>query len=50
MVHIAAGNLTPLGIVGVEAAPDLYGKLEGEIVPRMMAMIEEREPGKKQNG
>ena len=39
LVHIAAGNLTLLGIVGVEAAPDLYGKLEGEIVPRMMAMI-----------
>ena len=28
-----------LGIVGVQAAPHLYGKLEGEIVPRMMAMI-----------
>ena len=40
LVHIAAGNLTLLGIVGVEAAPDLYGKLEGEIIPRMMAMIE----------
>jgi uncharacterized damage-inducible protein DinB len=39
LVHIAAGNLTLLGIVGVEAAPDLYGKLEGEVVPRMMAMI-----------
>ena len=39
LVHVAAGNLTLLGIVGVEAAPDLYGKLEGEIVPRMMAMI-----------
>jgi hypothetical protein len=36
-VHIAAGNLTLLSIVGVEAAPDLYGKLEGEVVPRMMA-------------
>jgi hypothetical protein len=39
LVHIAAGNLTLLSIVGVEAAPDLYGKLEGEVVPRMMAMI-----------
>jgi uncharacterized damage-inducible protein DinB len=39
LVHVAAGNLTLLGIVGVEAAPDLYGKLEGEVVPRMMAMI-----------
>jgi len=39
LVHISAGNLTLLGMVGVEAAPDLYGKLEGEIVPRMLAMI-----------
>jgi len=39
LVHIAAGNLTLLGIVGVPAAPDLYGELEGEIVPRMLAMI-----------
>lgn len=39
LVHVAAGNLALLGIVGVEAAPDLYGKLEAEIVPRMMAMI-----------
>jgi hypothetical protein len=39
LVHTAAGNLTLLSIVGVEAAPDLYGKLEGEVVPRMMAMI-----------
>jgi hypothetical protein len=37
------GNLTLLGIVGVEAAPDLYGKLEGEIVPRMMGMIEKND-------
>ena len=40
LVHVAVGNLTLLGIVGVEAAPDLYGRLEGEIVPRMMGMIE----------
>ena len=30
-------------IVGVEAAPDLYRKLEGEIVPRVMAMIEKND-------
>ena len=36
LVHVAAGNLTLLGIVGVDAAPDLYGKLEGEVVPRMI--------------
>jgi len=40
LVHIAVGNLTLLGTVGIEAAPDLHGKLEGEIVPRMMGMIE----------
>jgi uncharacterized damage-inducible protein DinB len=39
LVHVAAGNLTLLGIVGIEAAPDLYGKLEGEILSRMLAMI-----------
>jgi len=43
LVHVAAGNLTLLGIVGVEAAPDLYGKLEGEIVPRLMRMIEKND-------
>ena len=39
LVHIAAGSLTILGMVGVDAAPDLYGKLEGEVVPRMLGMI-----------
>src|ERR1700737_2323608 len=39
LVHVAVGNFLLLGVVGVEAAPDPYGKLEGEIVPRMMAMI-----------
>jgi len=43
LVHVAAGNFTLLGMVGVEAAPDLYGKLEGEIVPRMMAMMARNE-------
>lgn len=27
----------------MEAAPDLYGELEGEIVPRMMAMIKKND-------
>jgi uncharacterized damage-inducible protein DinB len=39
LVHISAGNLTLLGMVGIEAAPDVYGQLEGEVVPRMMAML-----------
>jgi len=42
-VHVAAGNLTLLGIVGVDAAPDLYGKLEGEVVPRMLGMIKKND-------
>ena len=43
LVHVAAGNLTLLGIVGVDAAPDLYGKLEGEVVPRMLGMIKKND-------
>ena len=39
LLHIATGSFMLLGIVGVEAAPDLYGKLEAEILPRMMAMM-----------
>jgi len=39
LVHVAAGNLTLLGIAGVEAAPDLYGNPKGEVAARMMAMI-----------
>jgi uncharacterized damage-inducible protein DinB len=39
LVHVGVGNFLLLGFVGVEAAPDLYGKLEGGMVPRVMAMI-----------
>jgi hypothetical protein len=39
LVHVATGNLALLGIVGVDGAPDLYGVPQGEVVPRMMAMI-----------
>ena len=39
LVHVAVGNLMLLGIVGVEAAPDLYGNLEKETITRMLAMI-----------
>lgn len=39
LVHISAGNLTLLGMVGVEAAPDVYGQLESAVVPRIMAMM-----------
>jgi hypothetical protein len=43
LVHVAAGNLTLLGIVGVNAAPDLYGTLGGEVVPRMLGMIKKND-------
>ena len=43
LVHVAAGNLTLLSIVGVNAAPDLYGKLEGEVVPNMLGMIKKND-------
>ena len=43
LVHVAAGNLVLLGMAGVDAAPDLYGKLEGEVVPRMLGMIKKND-------
>jgi|SRR5215469_6737374 len=43
LVHVAAGSLILLGIVGVDAAPDLYGKLESEVVPRMLGMIKKND-------
>jgi uncharacterized damage-inducible protein DinB len=39
LVHVAAGNLMLLGTLGIEAAPDIYGKIETGMAPRMMAMI-----------
>jgi len=43
LVHVAAANLMLVSVTGVEAAPDLYGKLEGETGSRMMAMIAKNE-------
>ena len=43
LVHVAGGNFMLLGTIGVEAAPDLYGKLDQEVIPRMMAMITRNE-------
>lgn len=43
LVHVAAGGLTLLAVLGVEAAPDLYGKPEGEYVARIMAMVARNE-------
>jgi len=43
LVHVAAGNLTLLSIVGVNAAPDLYPKIEGEVVPNMLGMMEKND-------
>ena len=39
LVHIAAGNFALLGMLGLEAASEFYGKLEAEIAPRMMSII-----------
>jgi uncharacterized damage-inducible protein DinB len=43
LVHVAAGNLTLLSLVGVNAAPDLYRKIEGEVVPSMLGMMEKND-------
>ena len=43
LVHLAAGSRMGLVLLGVEAAPDLYGKLEGESVARIMAMFARNE-------
>jgi uncharacterized damage-inducible protein DinB len=47
LVHVAAANLMLVSLTGVEAAPDLYGKLEGETAPSMMAMIAKNESMEK---
>ena len=39
LVHLAAGGRSLLVLLGLDEAPDLYGKLEGEGVPRMMAIF-----------
>jgi uncharacterized damage-inducible protein DinB len=39
LVHVATGHFMLLAIVGVEAAPDLYGKLSDDLRTRMMAII-----------
>ena len=39
VVHIATGKFMLLGVIGIEAAPDLYGELPAETTPRMLAMI-----------
>jgi uncharacterized damage-inducible protein DinB len=43
LVHVAGANLMLLGVTGIEAAPDLYGKLEAETLSRMMVMIPKNE-------
>ncbi len=39
LVHLAAGSRIYLVLVGADAAPELYDKLEGESMARIMAMI-----------
>lgn len=43
LVHIAAGNLSLLGVIGIEAAPDLYGRLEGDGRAQMLARVARNE-------
>jgi len=43
LVHLGAGSRTLLVLLGVEAAPDLYGKLEDESAARIMAMVSRNE-------
>jgi len=43
LVHLAAGSRMFLVMLGVEAAPDLYGNLEGDGVARLMAMFVKNE-------
>ena len=47
LVHLAAGGRTLLALLGVEAAPDLYGNLEGKNVARIMAMVARNESFEK---
>ena len=47
LVHLGMGCRTLLVLMGVEAAPDLYGELEGEGVARIMAMIKRNENQEK---
>lgn len=42
LVHLGAGGRALLAILGVDAAPDLYGKLE-EGIARIMAMVKKNE-------
>jgi len=39
LVHVAAGNFMLLAFTGVEAAPDLYGKLEDDMRSRFQAIV-----------
>ena len=43
LVHLGMGSRAALVLLGVEAAPDLYGTLEGEGVARIMAMFKKNE-------
>jgi uncharacterized damage-inducible protein DinB len=43
LVHLGAGGHTLLALLGVKAEPDLYGKLEGEGVAQIVAMIARNE-------
>jgi hypothetical protein len=43
LVHLGVGGRAVLVLLGVEAAPDLYGTLEGEGAARIMTMVKKNE-------
>jgi uncharacterized damage-inducible protein DinB len=43
LVHLGAGGRLLLALLGVKAEPDLYGKLEGEGMAQIMAMVARNE-------
>ncbi len=43
LVHLGMGGRAFLVLLGVEAAPDLYGTLEGEGAARIMTMVKKNE-------
>lgn len=47
LIHVAAGNCALLDIVGVEAPADVFGKVEGEGMARILAMARRNESWEK---
>jgi uncharacterized damage-inducible protein DinB len=47
LVHLGAGGRAALVLLGLEAAPELYGTLEGEGAARIMAVVKKNESMEK---